>query len=486
MTAHAPEPLTARPVAKESEFPLPQEIDYSCRTPVAFMLLSSVLWLVISLVFGILAAIKMHAPGMFAHESFLTYGRIAAVTSSSFVYGFASQAAIACALWLFARMGRTFLVLPRASFIASLLWNFGVLCGVLGIMTGAMTQFPIYEMPPWTSWMFLVAFVVLGLAGTLTFVARNERDLYPSNWFLFAAFFTFPWVLSVAYVLLGRYNIRPVMEPVVATWFANNFLNLWLAPIAIAILFYFISKLSEQPLYSYSMAAFSFWFYLLAATPSGFQNKAGLPNWMPTLSAVANTLMLLPVVVIAINWYRTWAGHNKAQKAKDRATKYVVFSAAAFFISVLLNLALSCPAIDEVVGLTIFQKGVATWFLYAFIGMALFAAIHHILPRLSEVDWPSPAMTGFHYGLTVVGILITVVALLLGGYVQGNAINNPQIPFSGREGVVRQVVPYIGMSTAGLVVLLAGQVALLANILLMFKSSVFACCGFGTRKEVVR
>src|SRR5262245_21702126 len=107
MTAHAPEPVTARPVTRESEFPLPQEIDYSCRLPVGYMILKSVAWLVISLLFGILAAIKMHAPGMLANVPALTFGRVAAVASSTFLYGFASQAAIAAALWLFARMGRT-------------------------------------------------------------------------------------------------------------------------------------------------------------------------------------------------------------------------------------------------------------------------------------------------------------------------------------------------------------------------------------------
>jgi cytochrome c oxidase cbb3-type subunit 1 len=486
MTAHAPEPVTARPVARDNEFPLPEEIDYSCRWSVGHMLFASVIWLVISLAFALLASIKMHAPGMFAHSAALTYGRVAAVASSTFLYGFASQAAIAIALWLFARMGHTFLILPRAGLIGGKLWNLGVLCGVIGILRGNLTQFPGYEMPPWTTWIFLVAFVILGLSGLLTFVARNERDDYPSNWFLFAGFFALPWSLTVAYVLLGRFTVRGIIEPVIATWFANNFLMLWLAPAALAIIFYFVSKLSQQPLYSRSMAVFSFWFYLLFATGSGFQNIAGLPNWMPTLSSVCNTLLLLPVAIIALNWYKTWAGHGKAHKAKDRTSKYVAFAGFGFLVFILLNLLLSCPQIDEVVGLTVFKTGVATWFLYAFVGMALFAAMHHIMPRLSEVDWPMPGLVSAHYGLTVAGIIITVGGLLLGGYVQGNAINNPGVPFSGSGGVVRQVVPYVGIGTIGFLVLLAGQLAFLANILLMAKSSIAACCGFAPRKEGVR
>src|SRR5688572_16242753 len=142
MTTHAPEPVPARPMARENEFPLPQEIDFSCRWPVGNMLLASVFWLVVSLLFAILAQIKMHAPGMFADVAALTYGRVAAVSSSAFLYGFASQAAIAVALWLFARMGRTFLVLPKASVIGVELWNLTVVLGLIGIMAGGMTHFP--------------------------------------------------------------------------------------------------------------------------------------------------------------------------------------------------------------------------------------------------------------------------------------------------------------------------------------------------------
>lgn len=468
------------------DFPLPEEIDDSCRWAVGHMLFASVVWLVISLLFTVFASIKMHAPGMAAHLGALTYGRVAAVASSTFLYGFASQAAIAAALWLFARMGHTFLVLPRAALIAGKIWNFGVLAGSVGILCGAMNQFPAYAMPSWTTWIFLVAFVILGLAGLLTYVARIERDLYPSNWFLFAGFFALPWVLSVAYVLLGRFTVRGVMEPVIGAWFTNNFLMLWLAPIALAIIFYFVSKLSQQPLYSNSMAVFSFWFYLLFATASGFQNIAGLPNWMPNLSSVCNTLMLLPAAVIVMNWFKTWSGHGKSQKAKDRTSKYVAFAGFGFVVAILLNLILSCPQVDEVVGLTIFKEGARTWFLYGFVGMALFSAIHHIMPRLSEVDWPSSGLVSAHYGLSVAGLIVTVAAFLLGGYVQGNAINNPAVPFNGQGGVAAQTMPYIGISTVGWLLLLIAQLALLANVLLMAKSSIAACCGKGAPREVVR
>ena len=479
MTAHTTEARPERTVTSADRFPLPQEIDYSCRKPLIFLFTCSVLWLIVSLLFAILAAIKMHAPGMLADVAALTYGRVAAISSSTLLYGFLSQAGIAISLWLFARMGRTFLVLPNASIFGGIVWNVGVLAGVLGIMAGGMNHFPAYEMPYWTTPIFFAAFMILGLSGLLTFVARTERELYPSMWFLFAAFFVFPWISAIAYQLLGRYDVRGTLEPIISTWFANQFVMLWLTPIALAILFYFIPKLSTQPLYSRPLAVFSFWAYLLLATASGFQNFWALPAWMPVLSSVVNGLLAIPVLAILWNWYQTWKDHNKKGKAKDVSSKYIVFAGVAFFIAGLLGALLSCPVIDVVIGMTIFVQGSAMWTLYAFIGMAFFAAIYHIVPRLTEVDWPSSRVSTVHYGLTAAGIVLVTLALLLGGYVQGSGINTPNMPYVD---VARRVVPYIGINTLGLLALLIAQFALLFNLVSMMKA---CCCGNG-RKEVAR
>ena len=479
MTAHTTEERIERPAAKVV-YPPPQEIDYSCRKPLLFLFTASVAWLIVSLLFGILAAVKMHAPGMLADVAALTYGRVAAISSSTLLYGFLSQTGIAIALWLFARNGKTFLVLPNAGIVGAILWNIAVLAGVIGIMRGAMNHFPAYEMPYEVTPVFLVAFLILGLSGLLTFVARSEREVYPSVWFLFAAFFVFPWIMTVAYALLGRYDVRGIFEPIISTWFANQFVMLWLAPIALAVIFYLLPKLSAQPLYSRPLAIFGFWLYLLGATASGFQNYWALPGWMPTLSATVNALLAIPVLAIVYNWVKTSSKHNRAKRAKDPSNKYLVFSAWAFVIAGILGVILSCPAFDRVIGMTVFVQGSAMWTLYAFIGMAFFAAIYHIVPRLTEIDWPRS--NKLHFALSVAGIVLVTAALLFGGIVQGNGINDPGTPFVD---VAKRVVPFIGMSTLGLILLLIAQFALLANLATMMRAFCYRCCGIGS-KEVAR
>jgi cytochrome c oxidase cbb3-type subunit 1 len=484
MTAQTTEPTPVSPVNSGNAQPLPHEVDSSCRTPVLYLITCSMLWLLFSLLMGVLAMVKMHAPGLLADVSPLTYGRVAAVASSAFFYGFASQAGIAIALWLFARLGKTFLVLPRAGLVAAIFWNLVLTLGIIGIFAGDMNHFPVFEMPGWTAGGFLIAFLVLGLSGLLTYVARSERDSYPSNWFLFAAFFALPWILSAGWLLLGHYQVRGVLQPIFSTWYANNFVLMWLAPIAIAIVFYFVSKLSQQPLYSYSLAAFGFWFYIAFAHASGFQNLVAVPNWMPSLSTVINLLLLLPVTAILIDWYRTWkAPDNRPNKVTDSSARYITFSMYAFAVAAFLLVLISCPKVNGLIGLTIFIPGVAEILTYGFIGMAFFAAIIHILPRLTEVDWPNPKLLSGHYTLTAAGIGLSVAAFLIGGYLHGRALNNPAIP---AVQVSKQIVPFIGIGTLGLLLVLVGQLALFWNMALMFKSCCAACCGLSSGKEVAR
>ena len=120
--------------------------------------------------------------------------------------------------------------------------------------------------------------------------------------------------------------------------------------------------------------------------------------------------------------------------------------------------------------------------------MAFFAAIYHIAPRLTEIDWPSPRLSTLHFGLTAAGIVLVTLALVLGGIVQGTAMNTPSIPYASTEtikGVSNRVVPYIGINTIGLIVLLVAQFFLLANLAKMMKAACIACCGIGA-KEVAR
>lgn len=458
------------------------EVDASCRAPLLVLFTCSVLWLILALALSAFASVKSHAPGMLSDVAELTFGRVAGAASSAFYYGFATQAGIGIAIWLFARMGRTLMVLPRVSIVAGIIWNLAVFIGIGGIFAGEMTHYPAFEMPTKLFPVLFAAFAFLGIAALLTFNARTEREIYPANWFLFAGIFVFPWIYTTAGMMLGDLDTRAVLQPIISTWFFNNFLWLWLGSIALGIIFYFISKLSGQPLHSHSLAAFGFWFYIFFTTGSGFQSLVGVPNWMPALSRVLNVLLLIPVAAFAINWRRTWRARG-AKRSDDPAGKYVIFAAYSFMASVVLLALLSCPVFEEMLGFSIYLPGLIELIIYGFISMAFLGAMAHILPRLANVEWPKANLSTWHFRLTAAGVLLGVVALLVGGFVHGSAMNNPSVPFLS---AVRRAVPFIGVNTIALLILCVGQVLLLVNLASMLRLFCAECCGWCARKEVAR
>src|SRR6185436_682882 len=139
------------PVATCPARPLTAEIDASTRWPVMLLAGGAVKWLILSLVAGLIASMKLHMPGLLAGIPALTYGRLVALQDSVFIYGFASQAAMAIALWLICRLGGTILIGRGAVIVSAYIWNFGVIVGAIAILAGNVwpyehLQFPRYAM----------------------------------------------------------------------------------------------------------------------------------------------------------------------------------------------------------------------------------------------------------------------------------------------------------------------------------------------------
>lgn len=458
--------------------PTPIEIDRSVRAAGLFLFAHAIFWLVISSLLAVIASVKLHGPGMFASMPGLSYGRIASAASATFLYGFASQAAMGVALWLLARLGRTLLQFGGGAIVGGIFWNLGVLVGTFGIFYGAGTGYDRFEFPIQITPILFIGYALVGISGLVTYHTRSDRDTYPSVWFILAALFAFPWVYSIATLLLGEYAVRGPMTPIVAIWFGNNFITMWLAPVALGVIFYLVAKLSGQALHSYGMAAFAFWGYVFLAHATGFQSLHSVPGWLPALSTVINTF-LMPIVILALvwNWVKTWSGHGAKAKERAAESKYVFVSMVAFTAAGIL-LALLSFFWDSLLGFSIFQLGLGQLVTHGFIAMALFAGITHIVPRLTDIDWPVAKFTSMHYSLTVVGIGLSVLALVLGGFIHGGNLNNPQV---SSVQVIKKAIPFIGMSTLGLVIFLGAQVLLLGNLAAMLR---VCCCT--TRKEVAR
>ncbi len=440
------------------------EIDASCRGPVLFLFVTGAIWLVLGSILGLIASIKLHAPGMMSACPWMTYGRLQAAQTDMFLYGFASEAAIALVLWLTSQLGRVPLARPSAAFVGAIFWNVALAIGVLGILSGDSTGFEWFEMPRYAAPLFVFSFILIGLVAVVTYHSRLERTTYVSQWFLLAALFILPWALTTANLLLLIQPARGVMQAVVDYWLISNFLYLWLVAVAVATLFYFVPKISNQPLHSYYLALFAFWIFILFGGWCGVPAGAPLPRWMPAVSAGVRMLLLIPIIAIVLNLRRTAA--NSTVKG-NVILRFMNFSTFSLLLAGLATAGNSLPSASDVTEYTLFSSALSSLWLYGVVAMAFFGAIYYIVPRLTNLDWCKPASVSAHFGLAALGLLILVVAFAVGGIKQGQAAN---------AGTNFVAMPFLGASTMGLLLMALGNLILLGNLLGILRRRCRACC----------
>src|ERR1044071_4903998 len=145
----------------------PQAIDASCRWPLLTLFVGAVIWLVLNSVLGLITSIKLHAPGFLADCAWLSYGRVSPAQTNALIFGFASQAAVAVALWLLCRLGRTRLTLPWLIIISALFWNLGLSIGIAGILAGDSTGISGLELPRYAAPTLLAAYLIFGVCALI-------------------------------------------------------------------------------------------------------------------------------------------------------------------------------------------------------------------------------------------------------------------------------------------------------------------------------
>jgi cytochrome c oxidase cbb3-type subunit 1 len=425
---------------------------------------ASVKWLVLSLVAGVLAMLKIYYPPLLAGFSPFTYGRLVAFQDAVFIYGFASQAAMAIALWLICRLGATPLVGRGASTVAAVFWNIGVVVGALGILIGDLSPFPHFQFPHNAMPILFLSYCVYGICALLTFTARRECVMYPSLWFVFAGLVFFPWIFASASMTLWSQNFRGLELPLIAAWAGNNIVTVWLGSIALGAIYYFIPKISGRNLYSHGLAVFAFWLYILFGQSTGMHANAAFPSWVTTLSELCTILLVLPAIANAMNWYSTLGRVGKT--TDDIAFSLSWWAAMLYFVGTIVAAIAAFRPVNLFLEFTLFQAGLSSFVLLGFVTLSFLGAFAYIIPRVSGFNWRN---IGRHYTLTLSGVLLVIVAYLIAGLIQASKAQNIHDQYLD---VVRSGIHPAGLALVGFLLILGGLFSWLWN----FSGICCACC----------
>ncbi|MFI5380251.1 MAG: cbb3-type cytochrome c oxidase subunit I [Tepidisphaerales bacterium] len=438
------------------------EIDSSARCSLSLLILSSLAWLILGGGLAVVHLVQLSTPAFLADCPWLTFGHVQAMQETALIYGWAANVGLAVALWLLSRLGATPLRGANYVVLGWFFWNVAVASGLVAIGAGEMTSFTFLQMPAFVQTLMLVAYGVMAVPGVIAWVGRKADSTYASQWYAMAALFLFPWFFSVAQVMLLRAPARGVIENVIATWFAQNVLSLWLAPLAMAALYYLVPKLKGRVLSNYDFAIYGFWALLLFGSWTGGRLLVGgpVPAWIPTMAFVAGGLMLFHFIIVFVNL------RGAFRPAGSTVLKFAAFGFAAYLLSGVVNLAVSSRVVSVLTQFTYFEQAQGQLSLAAF-SLIMFAALYFMAPRLTGAAWPSVGLIRGHYLASILGYAVLIVALGVAGWVQGTDLNDAKVPF---EAIAPHIRPWLLTATAAQALLVVGNLFLSVNFLCLMKT----------------
>ena len=442
-------------------------IDLSCRVPVLYFAVSAAFWLLVGSALAILASIKLHSPYFFTGSPELTFGRVRMAHLQAVGIGWSAMAGMGGAIWLMSRLTRAVLIYPKLLVLAGTLWNIGMILNIVGTLGGDAQSVEWLDAPPYVA-PFLVASIGIVAAWTIaTFRRRREPHVYVTQWYIFAAVFWFPWLYTVAVLMIFWMPATGVVQPVVNWWFGHNYLGLWLTPIGVGAAYYLIPKIIGRPIHSYYLSILGFWSLALFYSWAGMHHLIGgpIPAWLSTASTVGSMMMFIPVIAVAINHHMTMVGHFHRLKYSP-ALRFTVFGAVTYTAVSFQGAVESLKDFSEVAHFTHYTVAHAHLGAYGFFTMVMFGLFYYMVPRLTGREWASPALIRAHFWCDAVGITLYFVSLSVGGWWQGRMMNDPNVPFAN---IVEYLMPYLFARSVAGILMTIGHVAfaglLVANLL---------------------
>jgi cytochrome c oxidase cbb3-type subunit 1 len=421
-------------------------IDKSVKGPVLFLFLNGAFWLMASTILGVLAALKLFAPSFLGDCPVLQYGRLQPTHLNALVYGWGVQAGLGVMLWIMARRsGQELKSGKSVLYVAGIFWNVAVTLGLLSILFGGSTSIEWLEMPKWVWPIMLAAFLCFAWPMTTMFArAFRPEGFMVSTWYILGACFWFPWIFVTANVALHCLPGLGALGAGINAWYVHAVIMLFFAPVAIGSAYYFIPKITGQPIASSQLAQMGFWALACLGGWTGMQHYMGgpLPAWMPAIGSLASVLLLVPVGVVGLNHHLTTLGKHHLV-ASSPTLRFTFLGALFYPISGVILALISNFTTGPTLQFTNAWYGFQIVAVYGFFSMSVFGAIYYIVPRLTGCEWLSVRLIRNHFWFSTYGIATVVITSLVAGVQQGGDLNHPEMWDQDFYQLVMNTQPYI-------------------------------------------
>jgi len=437
-------------------------IDRSAKLAFSFFLSSAGLWLLMAALLAYLAAAKLTDPFFLSSFEFLTYGKVKVAQANAFVYGWGGNAIFAVSLWILARLsqaevrGSVFLI------FAGVIWNLAITFGLLGIMDGHMSGHEMLEMPTEVWPAMLISYLIITFLALVIHRSRQVRETIAPQWFILAALLWFPALFLIAWNGLEINPARGTLQTVLSMWYGQSLVWLWLTPVALGAAYYLIPAILGRTIDKYYLAIFGFWCIAALAPWSVVHHLEGgpVPMWIPAVGTVMSIAMVFPIAVASTNFHST-AFMDIGKVWDSLPLRFVIFGTLSYTVSSYIGVVFSLPAVAKITQFTIINEFHFNQRVYGFFSMIIFGAVYFALPRITGREIPKSAKS-FHFWTSTLGVLMLLLAYLIGGLTHGVLAGQPSLPWA--SSVIQSIQPYFLITKFAFIILAFSQFVFVVNV----------------------
>jgi cytochrome c oxidase cbb3-type subunit 1 len=389
---------------------------YSVKLIFTFIALSA-FWLVFGTLVGEYLGLKFVWPELDS-ISWLTFGRLRPVHTNVVFWGFLSQAMIGLAFYVVPRTSQRELFSYKWGWISFWLINTSVFLGVITLMAGINNGGQEYREIIWPIFA-LFAFGLILVAYNLykTIADRHVKEIYISNWYILAACLWTIILVSIAY--LPGYQKDGISQTVIQGYYMHQGVGQWFTPMVLGLTYYFLPKLLNKPIYSYSLGVLAFWTQMIFYTMIGAHHFifSPVPWWIQTLAIVFSVGMFVPVTAGSGNFLLTMKG-KWSSISRSYSLPFILIGVIFYALVSYQGTFQAFRSLNKVWHFTNYGIAHSHMSMYGFVAFIVWGGVYALIPRLTGKE-PPQLTVGAHFWLAFIGVLVYNIPLMIGGTMQG-------------------------------------------------------------------
>ena len=391
--------------------------------------IATVFWGVVGFLVGLVIALQLAFPAWNPNLEWFNFGRLRPVHTSAVVFAFGGNALMCTSFYVVQRTNRTRLALGNLAWFVFWGYQLFIVLAATGYLLG-VTEGREYAEPEWYVDLWLtVVWVAYFLVFFGTLLQRKESHIYVANWFYLSFIVTIAMLhivnnLSIPVSFFGSksYSLfSGVQDALTQWWYGHNAVGFFLTAGFLGMMYYFIPKRANRPVYSYRLSIVHFWsliFLYIWAGPHHLHYTA-LPDWAQTLGMVFSVMLWMPSWGGMINGLMTLSGAWDKLRT-DPVLRMMVISVAFYGMSTFEGPMMSIKSVNSLSHYTDWTIGHVHSGALGWVGMISMACMYHLIPRLwGKKEVYSLRLVSWHVWLATLGIVVYASAMWVSGIMQG-------------------------------------------------------------------